>query len=85
MKKNAVESVIMYYLAVFVPLLLMAYLAFAGLTVIFIICLGLYAFLYSPVIDYLRIRNRSGLQIKLIQCFNPFTRMKHFDVLFLKK
>lgn len=85
MKKDFLKSILAYYIFVFAPLLLLAYYGKSLESYLFVALLGVYIFMYSPLIDYYRLRNKRVIEEKsFILRFNPLLRYKYFSGLFFR-
>ncbi len=74
-----------YYLLVFAPLLLFASYGKSLESYLFVALLGMYVFIYSPLIDYYRLRSKTVIKERSFALrFDPFLRFKYFRVLFLR-
>lgn len=69
------KNTIIYYLAIIAPLAAISFLS-ENATVFFILMLA-YAFVYRPVTDFFRLKNKRLIQKKdFIKLYNPFFREK---------
>lgn len=85
MKMIFYKNLVTYYILVFTPLVLLAYYSKSLESYLFVALLGVYIFVYSPLLDYYRLRNKSVINKKgLFLRFNPFLRFKYFKTLFFK-
>jgi len=79
---NVMKSTALYYILIIIPLMLAAYLVFAGFQTGFIISLAMYVLIYRPVTDYYRLKSK-GIDIKFGEIYNPSVKSKYFKALYL--
>lgn len=74
-----------YYLSILVPLAAIALFAINEQPIVFVVLIFVYAFIYRPIIDFLRLKSL-GLVTpnEFKKMFIPLWRLKHFKNLFFK-
>ena len=71
-----------FYLKAILPLGLIVYFFFQDLKVEGTILLLIYSFIYRPMIDYFRLREK-GVLLSFVNIYFPLVRLKYFKTLYL--
>ena len=72
-----------YLVSIILPIPLLAYMLYEGSNPLFAIAVLVYAFLYRPLVDGIRLRSLGAVDKKeIVKLFIPFWSMKYFKKLY---